>query len=169
MAAGKIQFIECQSLLIGRNRAYRVQGSRILLKAAAVLWMQFPKDTVLLTSALLTLPQLLKLFRAAAETKHRRGGILLLQANISVGKERLCTPEKFEYVYLRRSKATNQNCVNTSANCWNCTGTGAGLLRPNARRSGEANEEDRHIQTRVGDRGLFLFVRRRSLYVLDCI
>ena len=39
-----------------------------------------------------------------------------MQANISVGKERPCTPEKFEYVDSRRSKATNQNCVNT-VNC----------------------------------------------------
>ena len=54
---GKIRFTGCQSLLIGRNRAYRVQTSRILLKAAAVVWMPFPRDIVLLASALLTLPQ----------------------------------------------------------------------------------------------------------------
>ena len=47
----------------------------------------------------------------------------------------------------------------------NCCGS----LRPNARRSGEVNGEDRHVQIGVGDRGLFLFVRRRSLYVLDSI
>jgi len=36
MAAGKTRFIGFQSLLIGRNRAYRVQNPTILLKEAVV-------------------------------------------------------------------------------------------------------------------------------------
>jgi len=95
MAVGKIRSIGCQSLLIGRNRAYRVQNSTILRKDAVVVWRRFPKDTILLILVLLILPQLLKLFRAAAETRHR-GGNLLMQANIFIGKERLCTSEMYE-------------------------------------------------------------------------
>ncbi len=72
----------------------------ILLKQAAVVWLRFPKDIVSLVSALLTLAQLLNLFRAAAETKHRRGGSLLMQANIFVRKDRLCTPEREEAMQL---------------------------------------------------------------------
>ncbi len=41
----------------------------------------------------------------------------------------------------------------------NCCGS----LRPNARRSGEANGEDRHVQTRVGD--LWLFCLQWRLYM----
>jgi len=45
----------------------------------------------------------------------------------------------------------------------NCCGS----LRPNARRSGEANEEDRHIQTRVGDRWLvLLFVEEGNMFLI---
>lgn len=92
MAAGKTQFIGFQSLLVGRNRAYRAQSATILA------WGLFPKDTVLLILALLTLRRSLKLFRAAAETRYH-GGSLLMQANIFVGKERQCTPEKYDYVH----------------------------------------------------------------------
>lgn len=85
-----LRFIGCQSPLIGRNRAYRVQIQRYCGK----MW-RFPKDRVLLILVLLTMPQLWKLFCAAAETRHR-GGSLLMQANIFVGKERLCTFEMYE-------------------------------------------------------------------------
>jgi len=115
MAAGKIRFIGCQSLLIGRNRSYRVQTPMILLKQAAVVWLRFRKDIVSLVSALLTLPQLLKLFRAAAETKHRRGGSLLMQANIFVRKDRLCTPKKYWICTFKKKQCNRSSCVNTSA------------------------------------------------------
>ena len=88
MADGKIRFIGCQSLLIGMNRVYRAYTSTILLKDAVVVLRRFLKDTVLLGLALLTLRQLLKLFRAAAGTKH--GGSLFMQATMFVGKDRLC-------------------------------------------------------------------------------
>lgn len=42
----------------------------------------------------------------------------------------------------------------------NCCGS----LRPNARRSGEANEEDRHLQTTVGDR--LLFVEEGNMFLI---
>ena len=70
MAAGKIRFIGFQSLLIGSNRAYRVQNATILLKEAIIAWKRFPRDTVSLILALLTLRRSLKLFRAAAETRY---------------------------------------------------------------------------------------------------
>jgi hypothetical protein len=98
MAAGKIPFIGFQSLPLGRNRAYRIQNATILLKEPVVMWKRFPKDTVLLILVLLTRRQSSKLFRAATETKHR-GGSLSMRANIFVGKERRCTPEKYEWVH----------------------------------------------------------------------
>jgi hypothetical protein len=85
MADGKTQSTGCQSLLFGKNKAYRVQTPTISLK-----------DTVLLILAHRTLRQLLKPFRAAAGIKHRRN--LLTPANIFAGKERLCTPDMYECV-----------------------------------------------------------------------
>ena len=102
MAAGKIPFIGFQSLPIGRTRSYRVQNAAILLKEPVVARMRYPKDTVLLILALLTLRRSLKLFRAAAETRHRKGGSLLMQAIIFVGKERRCTPKKLKWVHLKK-------------------------------------------------------------------
>ncbi len=43
----------------------------------------------------------------------------------------------------------------------------SGSLRLNARRSGEASEEDRHIQIRVGDRSLLsLLVEEKHLFFI---
>ena len=57
MAAGKIRFTGCQSLLTGRNRAYRDQNLTKLPKEEMKVRTPFPKDTVLLILALLTLPR----------------------------------------------------------------------------------------------------------------
>ena len=100
MAAGKTQFTGSQSLLVGRNRACRAQSAMVLLEEVVVAWWRFPKDTVLLTLALLTLRRSLKLFRAVAKMRHR-GGSLSMQANIFIVKERRCTPEKYGCVHWR--------------------------------------------------------------------
>ena len=113
MAAGKIRFTGCQSLLTGRTRAYRVQNLTTLPKEEVIMWRPFPKDTVLLILALLTLPRRSKLFRAAAEIRHR-GGSLSMQANILVGKERLCTPKKDKMCTLKK-QCDQSNYVNFSA------------------------------------------------------
>lgn len=68
MAAGRIRFIGFQSLLFGRNRAYGVPNATILVKEAMIAGNRFPRDTVSLILALLTLRRSLKLFRAATET-----------------------------------------------------------------------------------------------------
>ena len=86
MAGGKTPFIGFQSLPVGRNRASRAQIAMILLKETVSAWKRFPKDTVLLILALLTLPRSLKLFGAAAKTSHRDGSPSM-QANIFVRKK----------------------------------------------------------------------------------
>jgi len=47
------------------------------------------------------------------------------------------------------------------------TGTAAGVLRSNARRSGEANGEDQHVQTKVGDRWLFCLQKDHTCFILS--
>lgn len=96
MATGRIRFIGFQSLPIGRTRVAR---------------MRYPKDTVLLILALLTLRRSLRLFRAAAEIRHRKDGSLLMQGIIFVGKERHCTPKKLKWVHPR--KVLPQPCRET--------------------------------------------------------
>ena len=115
MAGGKTLSIGCPHLLIGRNRAHRVQKPTTLLKEATVAWRRFPKDTALPALVPRILRHLSKPFRAAAAaaTMHRRS--LSTQANIFALKEQPCTPKTFECVQVR-SNAIRQNSATTTPN-----------------------------------------------------
>ena len=77
-----------QSLLFGRNKAYRVPNATILVKEPTMAGKRFPRDTVSLILALLTLRRSLKLFRAATETSYQGDGSLLMRVNTFAGEER---------------------------------------------------------------------------------
>ena len=98
MADGRTRSIECPSLVVGRMTASKVPTSTITRREAPVVWRRFPKDTALLILVHRTLRPLLKHFRAAAGTKHRRS--LFMQANIFARKEQRCTARTDERVQL---------------------------------------------------------------------